>query len=161
MKTPLIALAGVLLMTAVPAISQDIIVSAEEAAAVERISRELDRNLVAADWSRNRSAGEGIAMVRFQRGADGRPVNVKIYRRSGSGSVDRLARRAVNRLGLSVPLPAIGGDGQLFQANIIVASSDAEFANLSTTLGKLEKARLADPRERAVFAFSASPREAG
>ncbi len=160
MKTPLIALAGALLTMAVPATSQDIVVSAE-AAAIEQVSRDLDRNLLRAEWPRRQATGEGLAIVRFQRDADGRPVNVEMYRRSGSSGVDRLARRAVAGLGRSAPLPAIGGTGQIFQANIIVAYSEAEFTELSTRLAKLEKTRLADPRERAVFALTASTREAG
>lgn len=159
MKTPLIALAGALLVTGVPATSQDIVVSAE-GAAVEEISRELDRNLLAADWPRGQTTGEGVAMVRFQRGADGRPVDVEMYRPSGNSSVDRLARQAVTRLGRSAPLPALGGRGQIYQANIIVAKSKHGFENLATKLAKIEKARLSDPRERAVFAFTASPRKA-
>ncbi|MBO6527505.1 energy transducer TonB [Erythrobacter sp.] len=160
MKTPLIALAGALLMTAVPATSQDIIVSAEEAAAVELISRELDRNLVHADWPRQQARGEGLAMVRFQRDAGGRAVDVEFYRRSGSSSVDRLARRAVKRLGRNAPLPALGGADQIFQANIIVANSEQAFSDFASKLAKLEKTRLSDPRERRVFAFTASPRKA-
>lgn len=159
MKTPLLALAGALLVTSAPATSQDIVVSAESAA-VEQISRDLDRNLIAADRPLRQATGEGIAMVRFQRGADGRPVNVEMYHRSGSSSVDRLARRAVSGLGRSTPLPALGGRSQIFQANVIVANSEREFENLSDKLAKIEKTRLSDPRERAVFAFTASPRKA-
>jgi TonB family protein len=159
MKSPLIALAGALLVTGVPAASQDIVVSAENAA-VDSISRDLSRNLVRADWPRPQPTGEGITMVRFQRGADGRPTDVTIYRRSGQRSVDRRALEAVTRLGRGTPLPAIGTPNQIFQANIILANSHEAFADLSSQLVKLEQARLADPRERTVFAFGSAPRTA-
>ena len=159
MKSPLIAFAGALLVTGVPATSQDIVVSAENAA-VETISRDLDRNLLRADWPRRELVGEGIAMVRFQRGADGRPADVKLYRKSGQRSVDRRALVAVARLGRSNPLPAIGAPDQIFQANIVLANSHQAFADLSSQLAKLEQARLTDPRERTVFAFNSAPRAA-
>lgn len=99
-------------------------------------------------------------MVRFQRGADGRPADVKLYRKSGQRSVDRRALVAVARLGRSNPLPAIGAPDQIFQANIVLANSHQAFADLSSQLAKLEQARLADPRERTVFAFNSARRTA-
>lgn len=154
MKFPLYSLAGALLVTAVPASSQGIVVSAE-AATLELVARDLDRRLVSADWPRREAIGEGLAMVRFYRDADGRPTDVTLYRGSGRRDVDRLALRAVSRLGFRTPLPAVGGAGQIFQANIILAKSKASHAALARKMVKLEQARLADPRERSVLAFGA------
>lgn len=159
MKTPFIALVGAMLALAVPATSQDILVS-REGAAIEQVSRELDRNLLRAEWPRRQPTGEGFVSVRFLRDADGRATDVTLYRRSGSSSVDRLARRAVAGLGRAAPLPRLGGPRQVYQANIIVAHSEEAHADLAVRMARLEKARLADPRERAVFAFAAGPRKA-
>lgn len=160
MKTPLIALAGAMLTLAVPATSQEILVSAESVA-IDQVSRELDRNLERAEWPRRQPTGEGFVSVRFLRDADGRPTEVSLYRRSGSSSVDRLARRAVAGLGRTTPLPRLGGREQVFQANIIVAQSERAFDELAMRMERLENARLADPRERAVLAFAAGPRTEG
>lgn len=159
MKTPLIALAGAALCVAVPATSQDIVVSAETAA-IDAVSQDLDRALERAGSPRRHALGEGIAMVRFQRGVDGMPSNVKLYRSSGSARIDALATAAVSRLGHNAPLPAFAGPGQMFQANIVVANDEQEFADLTNRLAKLEKARLADPSERAVLALTAGTRKA-
>lgn len=160
MKLPLLALAAAFSLTTVPANSQDIVVSAE-AAALDLVSRDLDRNLLRAEWPRSRTTGEGLVMVRFYRGADGRPTEVKLYRASGRRDVDRLALRAVSALGRSASLPAIGGSGQVFQANVILANSIDAHAALEGRLARLEQARLADPRERSVLAFGGTPRSAG
>jgi len=159
MKTPLIFLAGAMLAISVPATSQDIVVSADTAAA-EAVSRDLDRKLATADSPRPQQLGEGVAIVRFERGADGLPANVEIYRRSGNFAVDRLARRAVSRLGRSAPLPETGIAGQIYQANIIVANSVKSHSELADELAKMEQIRLANPRERSVFAFAAGSRKA-
>ena len=156
MKLPLFALAGALLVTTAPATSQGIVVSAETAA-VDRVSRDLDRNLLRAEGFRRQPTGEGLAMVRFYRGADGLPADVTLYRGSGRRDVDRIALRAVSRLGRAVPLPDAGGDGQIFQANIILANSHRAHAALASEMVRLEQARLADPRERSVFAFGSRP----
>ncbi|MBX7481927.1 energy transducer TonB family protein [Qipengyuania qiaonensis] len=158
MKTPYIFLAGTLLAFSAPAASQDIFVSAE-AAAVEAVSRDLDRKLAAAYTPRTQPLGEGVAIVRFERGADGLPINVEIYRKSGNFGVDRLARHAVSRLGRNAPLPHTGIPGQSYQANIIVANSMKSHAELAAQLAKLEVKRLADPGERAVLAFTPAPRK--
>ncbi|MFW2349825.1 energy transducer TonB family protein [Qipengyuania sp.] len=160
MKLPLFALGAALSLTAVPASSQNIVVSADTAA-IDLVSRDLDRTLLRAEWPRPRTTGEGLVMVRFQRGADGRPAQVTLYRASGRQDVDRLALRAVAALGRSAPLPAIGGAGQVFQANVILANSGRTHASLQGQLVRLEQARLADPRERSVLAFGGTPRDAG
>ncbi|WP_370031664.1 energy transducer TonB family protein [Qipengyuania mesophila] len=160
MKLPLFALAAALSLTAVPATSQEIVVSAD-AAALDLVSRDLDRNLLRAEWPRASTTGEGLVMVRFHRGADGRPEEVTLYRASGRHDVDRLALRAVAALGRSAPLPAFGGAGQVYQANVILANSGQAHASLQGQLTRLEQARLADPRERSVLAFGGTPRDAG
>lgn len=159
MKTPIFVLAGALVASAVPTHAQEIVVSAESVA-IEAVSRDLDRSLLRASSLRRDAMGEGIAMVRFERGADGLPTNVEIYHGSGNMRVDRLARTAVSRLGRGSPLPAIGGPGQVYQANIIVAFDDEQFDTLSARLASLESKRLSDPDERAVFAFVAGTRKA-
>lgn len=159
MKLPFTALAGALLAVAVaaPATSQGIVVSAETST-LDLVSRDLDRQLLRTEWPRRQATGEGLAMVRFHRGADGRPTDVTLYRKSGRHDVDRLALRAVSGLGRNAALPVTGGAGQVFQANIILANSDSAHAALADDLVRLEQARLADPRERSVLAFGTGSR---
>ena len=156
MKLPLFALAAALLVTTAPATSQGIVVSAETAA-VDLVSRDLDRKLLHAEGIRRQATGEGLAMVRFYRDADGRPTDVTLYRKSGRHDVDRIALRAVSRLGRAAPLPVGRGEGQIFQANIILANGHGAHAALAREMVRLEQARLADPRERSVFAFGSRP----
>ena len=144
---------------ATPALSEqdDIVVSSDPA--IAELSRDLDRELdFAAEMGRVRH-GDGFAMIRFERGDDGRPTNVKFYRHSGSSNIDRLARTAVRRLGRGDGLPVIGSGGQTYQANIVLATSEHSLRELSADLASAEKQRRASSAaERNVLALAAGAR---
>lgn len=142
--------------TAAPALSapKEIVVSSDSA--VAELSQDLDRQLDFAARDMRKSHGDGYAIVRFERGEDGRPANVTFYRRSGSASVDRLARSAVRRLGAKTGLPVTGVANQTYQANIVVANSERSHRALVAGLVRAEKQRLASsPAESTVLALSA------
>jgi TonB family protein len=160
-KTISFVLALAFAATAAPAISknQPIVVSAASVEA--KVSRDLDRQLENAARTARYDHGDGYAMVRFTRGADGRPENISFYRRSGVSGVDRLARTAVKRLGLNGGLPDTGVANQPFQANIVLATSQPAFERLAADLGRAERQRLASSAgERAVVAVSGGSRTA-
>ena len=145
--------------TASPALAgpKDIVVSSDSA--VAQVSHDLDRQLDFAARQMRDAHGDGYAIVRFERGADGRPANVTFYRRSGSSSVDRLARQAVRRLGARDGLPDTGVANQTYQANIVLANSEDSRRELATRLAWAEKQRLASSSaERTVLALSAGAR---
>lgn len=141
---------------AAPALSEqkEIVVSSDSA--IAEISRDLDSQLEVAAGLAREAHGDGYAIVRFERGADGRPENVTFYRRSGSSSVDRLARTAVRRLGAREGLPDTGVANQQFQANIVLATSQDSLRELSAELAKAERQRMASSgAESTVLALTA------
>lgn len=144
---------------AAPAVSgpRDIVVSSDSA--VAEVSQDLNRQLDLTARQMRETHGDGYAILRFERGADGRPENVTFYRRSGSSSVDRLARTAVRRLGGRDGLPDTGVSNQAYQANIVLANSEESRRKLAFALMQAEKQRLASsPAERTVLALSAGAR---
>ncbi|MBX7458543.1 energy transducer TonB [Qipengyuania sp. 1NDH17] len=153
--TLLLALVCSAAMLAEPLSSQSIVVTPENARAqfVERVSQDLDHQLLRASrWGDD--YGEGIAVVRFTRGADGEPENVRLYRKTGTYGLDRTAVRAVNRLDSIKTVPAGIADDQVYQANIIFANNDRSLVRLSDKLDAEEAARLAmGGNERRVLAF--------
>jgi hypothetical protein len=156
MTRPLIMTCALTLaVCAAPALSKksEIVVAADSANVA--VSRDLDRQLNAAAFRQNH--GDGYAIVRFERGEDGRPANVTFYRRSGVLSVDRLARRAVSRLGARGGLPETGDANQPYQANIVLATSEPSYRKLAADLAKAERQRLASrPAETKVAVLGAS-----
>ena len=144
------------LMLAEPVSSQSIVVTPEVShqTFVEKVSEDLDRQLErAARW--NEPYGNGIAIVRFTRDAQGEPDDVQIYRKSGKYGLDRIAVRAVKGLETLDRVPAGTMDDQVYQANIIFATTDRNHARLADQLGAEEAARLAQGNDRNVFAFGA------
>ena len=144
---------------AAPALSgpKEIVVSSDSA--VVEMSQDLDRQLDLTARQLRENHGDGYAIVRFARGENGRPANVSFYRRSGSPSVDRLARTAVRRLGGQGGLPDTGVAGQTYQANIVLANSEESARKLTADLARAEKQRLASSlAERTVLALSAGAR---
>lgn len=124
---------------------------------VATVSRDLDNQLKAASRYPYLPSGEGIAKVRFTRTADGDPENVTIYRESGVRTLDRIAHRAVSNLRSLDGVPADIGPDQVYQANIIFASSPDRAEELQDELMAEETARFAsDPSERRVFAFGSA-----
>lgn len=145
--------------SASPALSgpREIVVSSDSA--IAEVSQDLARQLDLTARQMRETHGDGYAIVRFERGEDGRPENVTFYRRSGSSSVDRLARTAVRRLGGGDGLPDTGVANQMYQANIVLANSEESARDLTVALLRAEKQRLASSAaERTVLALSAGAR---
>ena len=142
-------------LLATPLASQEIIVSPVSAARfVADVQSDLDRQLQRSQpaWDR---AQTGVTSVRFTAGEDGRADNIVTYRRSGSSSLDRAARRAVSRLTSLAPLPMGASEGQLIQANIVYAKSERHADRLTRQLAREEAQRIASsPEERAVLALT-------
>lgn len=142
---------------AVPVQSQEIVVTSERSVDkfVEEVSSDLTRKLGRAYIS-PRTNPSGFAIVRFECGANGKPENITLYRGSRDREVNRIAQRAVGRLGSLHPLPGDLRDGQLLQANIVIANSEDGYARLAEQLRRSEEARMASaPGSRPVLAFTA------
>lgn len=142
-----------------PLLSQNIIVTPQisHQEFVEKVSQDLNRQLRAAAQMDTVPDGEGISIVRFTRDSEGDAANVKIYRASGKGGFDRIAKRAVNRLRSLDSLPAGAGSDQVYQANVIFAETWWDAEDLEQQLAAEEATRLASsPTERQVFAFGSA-----
>lgn len=139
----------------VPAASQQIVVSPESSRALaESVSAGLDRQLRQTRYD-PRVDDYGIAKVRFRAGVDGKATDVTTHEESGRPSLDRMARRAVSRLSGIHPGNYGVGNGQIFQANIVMARSEAHMAKLMKDLARDEARRIASaPTERTVLAVS-------
>ena len=160
-KTISFALVLALGSAAAPALSKNEPIVVSAAGVEEMVSRDLNRALEEAARFGRHPHGDGYAMVRFTRSADGKPENISFYRRSGGFGVDRLAKAAVKRLGSRGGLPDTGVANQPFQANIVLATSELSFEELAADLERVEKHRLASsPGERAVVAVTGSSRTA-
>jgi hypothetical protein len=146
---------------AVPLASQEIVVSPRsDAAFVKEVSQALDAQLDRVRFS-PRSSSTGIAKVRFVADEYGRPAKISLYERSGSSDLDRAAKRAVSGLTNLSPLEYGAHDDRVIQANIVVASSEAQMERLMRKLQRDEAARIASARsERAVLAMTVAPRKA-
>lgn len=142
-------------LLATPLASQEIIVSpSSHAVFVNTVQADLDRQLqktrFASPWGNT-----GATSVRFTAGMDGRPDDVRTYRKSGSPHVDRAARRAVSRLTSLSPLPRGAKNGQVIQANIIFAGSEKQAERLQRRMERQEADRIASsPAEREVLALT-------
>ncbi len=145
-----------------PLLSQNIVVtpSVTHHEFVEKVSRDLDRQLSTVARLENAPNGEGISIVRFTRASDGDVENVKLYRASGKRGFDRVAMRAVSRLRSLDSVPAGVGRDQVYQANIIFAENVRDAGDLNRQLAAEEAARIASsPAERRILALgSAAPR---
>lgn len=143
---------------AAPLASQEIVVSPEPAY-VEAVETDLNNQLKKVRFG-SYNLQYGVTSIRFQAGADGRPVNVRTYRSSGSNWVDNAGRRAVKRLTSLEPL-SYASQGQLIQANIIFASSQSHLNRLNRQLARDEARRMASsPSERNVLALNSARRSA-
>ena len=144
---------------AAPLASQEIVVSPEPAY-VEAVETDLNNQLKKVRFG-SYNLQYGVTSIRFQAGADGRPVNVRTYRSSGSNWVDNAGRRAVKRLTSLEPLSYGASQGQLIQANIIFASSQSHLDRLNRQLARDEARRMASsPSERNVLALNSVRRSA-
>ncbi len=143
--------------SAIQAQNADIVVSSSRSIErfVEDISHDLGRNLEWPNPNRSDLQGTGVAQVLFQCGPDGKPANITLYRKSGSTKVNWLAKRAVSRINVLHPLPNGVSEDQLYLANIIIADSPVQYAQLSQKLNKREAQRLASGKDRGkIFAFT-------
>lgn len=144
-------------LSAIQAQNADIVVSSSRPIAqfVEDISRDLERNLEWPNSDRSSLRGTGLAQVLFQCTPDGKPVNIRVYHRVGSSRVERVAKRAVSRIKVLYPLPNGVTEDRLILANIIIADSPSQYAQLSRELNKREAQRLASGKDRGkIFALT-------
>lgn len=140
-----------------PVQSQDIVVTSERSLDrfVEDVSANLDSELERAHIPL-RSDPNGYAIVRFECGADGKPRNVTLFRRARDADVNRMARQAVGRLSSLHPLPRDLRDGQVIQANVVIARSEDHYQRLAAELSRSEAKRIASSEsERRVVALRA------
>ncbi len=146
-------------LLAEPVFSQNIIVTPEvtHQEFVEKVTKDLDRQLDRTDIFGFQPSGEGISIVRFTRSNNGGASDVKLYRKSGKRGFDRIAMQAVSRLRSLDALPAGVGPDQIYQANIIFAEDVWGIADLEQKLAGEEAARRASASsERKVFAFGSA-----
>ena len=146
-------------LLAEPVLSQNIVVTPDVSHQefVEKVTRDLDRQLDRTNDFGYQPSGEGIVIVRFTRANDGSVSDVRLYRKSGKRAFDRISLKAVSRLRSLVSLPAGLGPDQIYQANIIFAEDGWGIYQLEQQLAADEKARRASsPLERKVFAFGSA-----
>ncbi|MBX7539438.1 energy transducer TonB [Qipengyuania sphaerica] len=143
-----------------PVFSQNIVVTpaTSHEAFVTKVSDDLNRQLNRRGGIDRNVNGDGIAIVRFERDASGDPANVRMMRKSGRTSLDRIALKSVRRLSSLDVVPSGVTAEQTYQANIIFATSHASKDDLERQLAREEAARIASsPAERHVFAFGSAP----
>lgn len=142
---------------ATPLASQEILVSPTEdgvAHFVRTVSQQLDRNLARVILPL-RTEANGTVRVRFEVDEAGHAANIRYYSRSGDRVADRAAMQAVAQLGNRDPLPSEFVEGQLVQANIIFARSEADYMRQAKQLANAEAERIASaPAERRVLALN-------
>ena len=89
---------------------------------IQTVGTQIERSLESRSLYRSSySVPDGAVAIRFMCGADGKPANVTVYRRSGERELDRIAAKAVARIETLHPMPAQIGAGQMVQANIFFA----------------------------------------
>lgn len=121
---------------------------------VRDVSRDIDRQLNRISVTSPHQQETGIAQVFFECGPDGKPINVRLYKKSGFWTGLK-ARRVVSKISSLHPLPQGVTHDQLYLANIIIADGPREFEKLSEDLRQLEKQRIASAKGgRKVFAFN-------
>lgn len=128
-----------------PLASQDIIVlpaarSAEQF--VAEVSNELDSELERVWLHPGRFRG-GFAQVHFRIAADGTAEHLTLYRKSGDPTVDRAALKVVRKLDSIGKLPTGYPDDQVVLANILLATTDAQLAQLKRQALRHESRRIA------------------
>ncbi|MBX7494898.1 hypothetical protein K3172_03380 [Qipengyuania sp. 6B39] len=140
---------------AVPIASQEIVVSPRAATAfAQTVEADLGVQLQRVHFVAP-SGITGFTSVRFQCGPDGKARNIATFGGTGSRRIDQLGRRAVARLTSLTPQSYGIDEGQLIQANIIVAPNDKQMKRMRDKLERAEADRLArSPREKAVLALT-------
>jgi TonB family protein len=69
------------------------------------------------------STPTGTAVVRFNRGEDGKPINIVLQRSSGTSSLNHAAMAAVAQMDAIAPLPVNMASSKPIEAHIIFADS--------------------------------------
>lgn len=112
------------------------------------VSAQLGRNLraIASAPLQHTAIPTGMVSLRFHCNEEGRPTAIAFSHRSDSAGLDAIARRTVARLRNMHPLPAGVGEGQVFEATILVASDSYEYGR-----------QLAQLRQRQLDARGQSP----
>ena len=99
-------------------------------------TRTLNRALETAFTPRSASVSDGIVQVTFDMGADGKPTNLEVIESSANWTAERIAVRAVGRLGDISDVPVTNAQDARFLANIVFADSVEEHAELTRELEK-------------------------
>ncbi len=129
-------------IVAQPSDREDIVVSSIDRF-IDEVARDLDRNLNRSPRVLHAPQGVGLVQVQFECDQNGQPANVTFYRKSDDPRANRLAREAVSKIKSLHPLPAGVEKNQVFMANIILADTNLQFAELSDQLKRSEAERIA------------------
>lgn len=117
---------------------RDIEVSAPTSVAAWRdnLARNLDYNLdnEIRQSTMTGSVPTGMASVRFTSGENGKPEGIELTRKAGDRRLNAMAKEAVAHIETLHPLPAGMDAGQVFVANIVVATDDDTFDRDLATL---------------------------
>ena len=150
-RLPLLAAASLALLSPVAAFAAD------GAAAPQDFQSWLDsavaRNMTFPAALERSNAG-GIAFVRFEVGADGRPADVTLLRSSGRAMIDRAALRAIATLDLPAGAPA-GPHIAVLQYGIAADQAAADALSAELVTAQVDAVRALE-RERFVRAGSAA-----
>lgn len=116
----------------------DIIVTsqAEMTAWQKDATRTINRSLAHAQTSRSATISDGIVQVTFDMGANGKPANVEVFSSNANWMAERVAKRAVHRLGDISDVPVLNADNARFLANIVFARTPEQHAELMAELKK-------------------------
>ena len=143
-----------------PSLAQEIIVAPNQRAVdqfVEEVSQDLSDELGNVQVDPLRLSG-GIARIRFQTDANGKPEKVWFYDKARDRQGNRVAMRAIRRLD-GIDLESIGyPQDTVIHANVVISRTPEQTAQLMEKLARDEAARLAaaDPGERRVLALLVS-----
>ena len=102
----------------------------------QNVSRDIDEN-IGQEIRKYRMHGQtptGVASVRFLCSETGEPTSVELMRRSPNRQLNDVARSAVSGIKTLHPLPQGVGNDQVFVANIVVATNEADYARYMNTL---------------------------
>lgn len=122
---------------------------------VSDVGDQLDRRLASAPARIGTASPNGAAQIRFRRGVDGRPTDVRLINRKGNGFFRAYAVHTVNRLQNLPALPPTHAASTEIIANIVVADSASHRERLEEMIAGWEERRIASgPAERTVLAVA-------
>ena len=116
----------------------DIIVTsqAEMAAWQKGAMVSLNRSLAHSSDVRSAAISDGIVQIAFEMGADGEPTNLEVVSSDANWVAERVAKRAVRRLGDISDVPVANAKDARFLANIVFADNVKEHAELMSEVKK-------------------------